>query len=895
LRAVPRHCTIPFGTVLLCLLALMAAGFTQANESALSDASAIDHRPVLVITSGIAQTHLGNYLSYFAEPEPLGIQDIQHTRWQSRFQPVGEDDPNFGFVDGAYWFRLIVRNPEQQNRRTKWFLELDYPFLDHIEYYQSRPDGGYDQITVGDQFPFSHRNIQLHSYLFPVEVAPGDQQELYFRIRTTTSLQIPLVLYSDTRLLEKSTQKLYWLGVFYGVMLVMILYNFFVYLSVRDSAYIHYILYIAGILVTNMVISGVAYQFLWPDNPELANLAFALISPATMFFALSFTRSFLRSSEYTYYLDKALIALSGFCVLALSFPFILGQHLSTVLAVFLPVPVCLTIIATGVYGVYRKQRRAYFFITAWALLIAGFIARSLLQFDLLPNIFLTQYGTQLGAAAEVILLSFALADRINTEKADRIRAVEAALDATEEKRRTEQALIFQNFHDSLIGAPNRLLCTQRLQDIIVNTPANQNKLLACTIHLNNFHDINFTLGHQAGDQILIQAVRNLDRELSQWPGIQDLSLDNEAAAHVGVMEGVYLAFILSCGPHENERRLVDGLLKKLAEPIQFNDMTLDLGGHIGIASWPQDDAGAEGLLRKSMIAVRAAKWSNLPVVSYDAHIDQYSESRLSLMGELINAIDNKELVLHFQPKINLKNQSVDSIEALIRWQHPKHGLLAPGHFIDIAESTGVIQRITEWVIDEGLRYCADLRRQGMDLSIAINISVRNLLSEKFADDVIEALQRHDFPADKLTLEVIESAVIEDMQQTILTLDILSSYGVKLSLDDFGTGYSSLSYLKKLPIHELKIDRSFVTDMNRDKEDRVIVETTLAIAHQLGLRVVAEGIEDQETLDALSAMQCEVGQGYYIQAPMTAQALGQWLRHNPDFRPQAKHNQPLQNS
>ncbi len=850
--------------------------------------------PVVTLKPQGTALHLGKHLSYLPETEILDIDSIRLAKWQARFQAVPGEDPNFGFVDGAYWFRLPVHDPEGLSRDGSWYLELDYPFLDHIEYYYPDANGHYRKMLMGDAYPFDIRDIHLHSYIFPIRLATTEPAAVYFRIKTSTSLQLPLALYSDTKLLEKSAQKLYWLGIFYGIMLVMILYNFFVYLSVRDIAYVHYILYIATILITNMVISGVANQFLWPHSPDMANVAFALIAPTSMFFALCFTRSFLGTKDYGHGIEKLLSGLSLFCLAALSFPFLLGQHLSTVMAVFLPIPICLAIVATGIYGVYKRERRAYFFTAAWGFLITGFIARALLQFDILPNVLLTQYGTQLGATAEVILLSLALADRINTEKADRIEAVEAALEATEEKRKTEQALVFQNFHDPLTGAPNRLLCTQRLSDIIVGDTSEHNKLLVCTVHLNNFHDINFTLGHQAGDQILIQALRNLDKELSGWPGIKALSMAHESPAYIGVMEGVYFAFVLSCSLADDERKIIEGLIKKLAQPVLFNDMTLDLGGNIGIASWPQDDHSAEGLLRKSMIAVRAAKWSKLPIVSYDAHIDQYSESRLSIMGELINALDNHELSLHYQPKINLQQNRVESIEALIRWQHPKHGLLTPSHFIDIAESTGVIQRISEWVIDQGLGYCASLRRQGMDLSIAINISVRNLLNESFADEVIEALQRHQFPAEKLVLEVTESAVIEDMHQTLVTLDILSSYGVNLSLDDFGTGYSSLTYLKKLPIHELKIDRSFVTDMLRNNEDRVIVETTMAIAHQLGLRVVAEGIEDQTTLLTLRDMACDLGQGFFVQQPIPGDALTQWLTHNNDFKPRMMASRSLSN-
>lgn len=856
--------------ITICFILIVWSSLVSANE-------------VLSIDRKTSHLELGKHLYYFAETSPLTLGDVLSADTQARFQPIHQEKPNLGFVEGGYWFRLRLKNDQDpEDGLTNWLIELDYPFLDHIEYYPPLNGDSYNQIITGDDYPFDVRDFNMHSYLFTLRLPPGTQRDIYFRVETSTSLQMPLELWAANDFIEASARQQYWLGAFYGIMLVMILYNFFVYLSVRERAYLHYIGYMAGIATVNMIISGVAFQRLWPAYPQLANISFALFAPLTFMFALSFTRSFLQTKQYYGAFDKVLLLLFAVSTIALSFPWLLGQHLSTIISVFLPIPVCIGIFATGIYGMMLKQRRAYFFMAGWSFLIVGFIARSLLQFDLIPHSFAAEYGVQLGATFEVILLSLALADRINREKADRIYAVEASLDAISRQRETEQALAFQSLHDPLTGSPNRLLCQQRIQETLASSNPSDSKVVVCTIHLNNFNDINFTLGHQASDQILIEAIGNLNQKLAKWPGIQPLNQPDRDPVYISIIEGVYLAFVLTCKPTDNETGMVQSLTKELSRPIHFNDMTLDLGGQIGMAYWPQDDLTAEGLIRKSMIAVRAAKWSKMSAVTYDVNIDQYSESRLSLMGELLNAIESDELVLHYQPKIELHTQKITSLEALVRWHHPTRGLLSPYHFIEIAESTGIIQPLTLWVLNASLAYGKRLRQQGLDLSIAVNVSVRNLLNEHFATEVIEALDSHDFPHDKLVLEVVESAVIEDMHQTIQTLEQLKQHGVNLSLDDFGTGYSSLSYLKKLPIHELKIDRSFVTDMITDKDDRVIVETIIAIGRQLKLRVVAEGIEDQETALLLTEMGCDIGQGYWILQPHAGDKLLEWIQDNSQY-------------
>lgn len=872
-----RQRSIYWAPIILVLLFL----FAHSNPALASSDEGRSH--TFVIAKDFQQAKLGHRLRYFVESssEVLNINDLGSPSFNARFQALGKEEANFGFVDAAYWFKLSLQDLEfAQRNSNNWYLELDYPFLDDVQVYIPNGPNSYLETVVGDSHPFDKRDIDLHVYLFPLQIESPEVQDIYLRVETSTSLQMPLTLWSEHSFIEQNAVKQYWLGVFYGIMLVMILYNAFIYLSVRDNAYILYILYIVCVMITNMSITGVAFQKIWPNSPTIANMGFALSSATTMFFALQFTRSFLQTQNYGAHIDSILKLMAGLALLMLSFPYLLGTHIATVLAVFMPIPTCLVIVGAGLYGMILKHRRAFFFVSAWGCLIIGFIGRSLLQFDLVPNVFVTQYGTQLGSIAEVILLSLALADRINTEKAEKLEAVKASLEAYKKKQAVEQELIFQSCHDQLTGAPNRSLYVQRLRENIDQTDAQQWKIMVCTVHLDNFHDINFTLGHQAGDRILLEAVKILDQELSQHAGIRRLNGHNEQEAYIGMMEGVYLSFILRCDPDASEHQVLEPLMQRLSQPLLFDEMTLDLGAHIGVANWPNDDNTAIGLTRKSMIAVRAAKWSRIPLVCYDANIDKYSEARLSLMGELITAIENDELVLHYQPKIDLRNNRVVGMEALVRWQHPKLGLLGPDHFVDIAESTGVIQALTQWVLNAALKFCNTLRDEGHDFCIAVNLSVRNLLNEQFVPMVLESTRDSRFPREKLILEVVESAVIEDMEQATKSLEALHTEGIQLSLDDFGTGYSSLSYLKKLPIQELKLDRSFVTNLIENRDDQVIVETTIAIAKQLRLQVVAEGIEDGETLTRLAGIGCDIGQGYHIQKPLPEHEFRDWLhRYN----------------
>jgi EAL domain-containing protein (putative c-di-GMP-specific phosphodiesterase class I) len=261
---------------------------------------------------------------------------------------------------------------------------------------------------------------------------------------------------------------------------------------------------------------------------------------------------------------------------------------------------------------------------------------------------------------------------------------------------------------------------------------------------------------------------------------------------------------------------------------------------------------------------------------YNAEQDQHSPMRLALVGELRRAIDQNELSLYFQPKVSLKHSKVLCAEALVRWQHPRHGMLGPDEFVPVAEQTGLIRPLARSVLEAAVRQCNRWRQEGLDLAVAVNLSMRNLHDAEIVDTIRQLLSRWGIPPARLVIEITESSLMADAARAMEVLSRLQEMGVGISIDDFGTGYSSLAYLKRLPVDELKIDKSFVANMARDENDAAIVRSTIGLAHDLGLTVVAEGIEDQATWDLLAELGCDVGQGYYVSRPMPAAALGVWL-------------------
>jgi diguanylate cyclase (GGDEF)-like protein len=420
--------------------------------------------------------------------------------------------------------------------------------------------------------------------------------------------------------------------------------------------------------------------------------------------------------------------------------------------------------------------------------------------------------------------------------------------------------------DELTGLPNRRSVFEALEaaDDRLATGAG---VAVLVLDLDRFKEINDSLGHAVGDALLRQVGPRLSRELRS----------EDMLARLGGDEFVVLAADLDAA---DATTLAVRLRTQLQQPFRVGGMSLTIDASLGVAIGPEHSATAEELLQLADLAMYSAKAARTGVAVYDDARDGSGRHRLEAVEQLRAGITGGQLVLHYQPKLALATGEVEGVEALVRWQHPTRGLLFPDAFIDLAESAGLMSRLTSTVIDMALAQARSWADEGCLLTVSVNVSPSNLVDEEFPDEVAETLALHGLPATALVLEVTESILMEDRERAVGVLTRLRDAGVGVSIDDYGTGYSSLAYLAALPVTELKLDRVFVGAMTGSSRAASIVTSTLQLAHALDLTLVAEGAEDQATVDALATLGCDVVQGYHLSRPLPPEQLWAWLQDRP---------------
>ncbi len=434
----------------------------------------------------------------------------------------------------------------------------------------------------------------------------------------------------------------------------------------------------------------------------------------------------------------------------------------------------------------------------------------------------------------------------------------------EEGRRAQEKIWRLAYYDTLTGLPNRALLYDRLQHAMLARQDVRRRAALLLLNLDHFRDIDNTLGHRIGDLLLQQvgprvsgALRNPDATVARIGGDEFALLLPETGSGDAV-------------------RIAQALLKAMEESFVVEEMVLDIGASIGIALFPDHGDDAELLIRRAHVALHLAKRTRGDYAVYAPDRDPYTPRRLVLMGELRHAINDGHLFLLYQPKVNLRTGRVTGVEALVRWDHPHLGVVPPDQFIALSEHTGLIKPLTLWVLDAALRQRSQWDQDHLEISVAVNLSFRNLQDPQLPDQVALLLQNRGVAPDRLDLEITESTLMADPARAMESLGRLDGMGIKLSIDDFGTGYSSLGYLKKLPVGAIKVDRSFVSGMERSRDDAVIVRSTIDLAHNLGLKVVAEGVESRGVLEKLIALGCDEAQGYHISAPLPPSEVTRWF-------------------
>ncbi len=462
---------------------------------------------------------------------------------------------------------------------------------------------------------------------------------------------------------------------------------------------------------------------------------------------------------------------------------------------------------------------------------------------------------------EALAKQFALEGALIVDAA-RLRAAERAQLAE---------VTHQAFHDRLTGLPNRALFLDRAQQALAQAVRHRAGVALLLIDLDDFKQVNDTLGHHYGDVLLQQVAQSLRAMLR----------DTDSVARLG---GDEFALLITGDAGVDEAMAVAAKVEaRLSVPIDLDGISVQVVASIGIALFPDHGPDARALVRSADTAMYTAKRSGAGPTVYDSSQYRSTLDKLTIFTELREAIENDELRLHYQPKLDLRTDTITGVEALIRWQHPHRGLLGPDEFLSVAESTGLIDPLTNWVLSAAVTQWMRWSESGVHLDLAVNVSARNLLNRAFFDHLTEQIARCDI-ARHLILEITETAVMSEPERAAHRLADVRKLGVRISMDDFGAGYSSLTQLRQLPLDELKIDRLLVRDIATNDLDVAVMETIVALGHRLSLRVVAEGIEDADTLGVVRRLGCDEVQGYFVARPMSAQNLDERLCESFQTRP-----------
>ncbi len=455
--------------------------------------------------------------------------------------------------------------------------------------------------------------------------------------------------------------------------------------------------------------------------------------------------------------------------------------------------------------------------------------------------------------------------KIGIERNDEVGELAKAFDSMRSGIAGREAEIRRlAYWDTLTDLPNRAQFLDLLGKAIQQAALRGGPCCVLMMDLDRFKHVNDMLGHEFGDALLRRVAERLKAQIVG---------DTPSLARLG---GDEFAVLFPDMTIEQAKKTAARILKSLELPIFIGEQTIDLGAGIGIAAFPEHGIDATSLLSHAEVAMYVAKGSGNGAVEYDPAIDTSSQNNLSLLSELRRAAESGQFQLYVQPKVLLSTGEVTGMESLIRWVHPKRGMIFPDEFIPFAEKTGFIRTITAWVLEKSVELCSQLVAQGLHLRISVNLSTRDLLDNELPTRFVALLKQYQISPSLFCLEITESAIMDDPVRAQQTLEALHLAGIDLSIDDFGTGYSSLAYLKRLPVDELKIDKSFVIKMARDADDVKIVRSTIDLGHNMGLKVVAEGLETQAAWELLVAMGCDQGQGYFISRPMPAEQIVDWL-------------------
>ncbi len=760
-------------------------------------------------------------------------------------------DIPWDFTQQSYWLSIKLKN--KTPKKYQLFAHFDNPMLDDLRVYQlNQQQKVIKTKQLGDLF--TDLNLSEKTILnFKFEIQANKETQLLIRLKSTGLPKTPIYIY-DNQEYRELTQAIHlvW-GLFVGILIMIALYNLVLFFSIKDTLYLIYVAYTLTILILMGVVLGFGY-YLWPQIIQNQFQIYVVpINFLTAIFTLLFAVYFLRyhkTKGRLYHLSLGYI----YCMLALMFlSFWLPEYIAA--QIFFVIMGGLYLLSSIL--IFNKLVHSYFwakfYAISWLPLITGATIQPMMLTGVIEYSFLTRHSFMIGVLFEIVLMAMALAERMRFQK--------------------EKAL-YNATHDLDSGLPNSNMFESVLQNLI-----DDNRLFSvCLIEISNYQKILPYISNkesQALLNLLIDEIHN--KIISDGHYLYIESFDDEIIKIAKVKEGI---FAIIAARFINENELLNQLRKiqdSLSKDIELSGFLINLETKIGVCSTPENKVNASLLLKMAFQALEKSKLENNAISTYQQSDTFNVAQRLTLATELQQAIHNNKLQLYHQPQIQLSTGKICGSEVLLRWDHPKHGFISPEMFIAIAEDTGLINELTLWVLDQGCAQLQRLLKLGYsEHKLSINISSKDISMRGFFQKIIDCLNHYNIPKHLLTLELTESVLVKDFSILSTLMSKLSQVGIQVSIDDYGTGYSSLAYLSQLPFNTLKIDKSFILNLDQSKRNISIVKTTIDMAKSLQLNLIAEGIETAEVENQLIEIDCDIGQGYFYSKPLPFDLYQIWL-------------------
>lgn len=814
------------------------------------------------------------------EEDSTTIEEIINSQ-DTLFSEIDREVINLGHSASSIWIHFKIKVAPAAEKQEKWMLEIGYPLLKRVDIYSVADHNIKERHQIGYSRFMFERAIPHRFFAQPLTFSPGKEYDLFINVmRKNGTIQVPLKLSRPKAFMLSELTSNYLFGIFFGIMIAMIAYNLILFLTIGSRAYLYYILYISSSALAYQTTTGFGFRLLWYEHPWLNEYMLQIPSCIAAITGLLFASHFMQVKKYYRFMNTTMtvMMLVGWLLIFIrvSTPYFLSEIITVYVGVISAVVPLIALMCWQ-----KGSRSAGFFLIGWGMLLIGIVLFTLSLLGILPVNGITTNAVIVGCALETLLLSFGLADRINTERKEKFSALQEQHQTVVRLKEAEDQLMHQALHSKITGLPNRTLLRSSLDNFIQTNQEQPFSLIL--FNLNNVHEFNKTLGHNNGDTILEQITNRINDFCSDIRYIIPIEEGESDIHYLANVEGVTFALAIASDDQNHIQRVASHLIKELERHFEFKGLTLNMDASASVAFYPEHGPDSDNLIRNAHIALEAAYGSNEKLEFYSQSIDSYNSRRISQLAELRHAIANDGLDIYLQPQVNMHNHQIVGAEVLVRWNHPEYGLIPPSEFIPLAERTGVIQPLTYWVMKQAFGMKYRLAQQGWNINLSINISPRNLQDPHFKEKIIELSNKAGISLKGIILELTETSIMTDPEEALEVMKNLNKVGIRFSIDDFGTGYSSLSYLKRLPVNEIKIDRSFIMDIRNNSDDRLLVKTTATMGHNFGLEVVAEGIEDEETLKLAKTLGCNLAQGYHIARPMPSKEFINWINEyvNPD--------------